>query len=137
MSDLKDVPQEPAGTLIIANPAAEATLVASIQRALDVVEAESQALRSGAAPDLRTFEYRKSQALLDLSRARQAIPANALGQDIRDMLGRLRGELTDNMNLLSRHLSAVKEIADLLAQSLLDADSDGTYDRPVPEFCHD
>jgi hypothetical protein len=124
-------------SLTLSNPVAEAILKASIHRALNVVEAETRALREGGGTDLKSFEYRKSQALLDLSRARQSVSSSALGQEIRDLLESLRIALKDNLQLLSRHLTAVKEIADLVAQSMLDADSDGTYARPFPEYHHD
>lgn len=126
--------KERGGALTLANPVGEATLIASIKRALDVVEAESRALRAGGGTDLKAFEYRKSQALLDLSRARQSVPSAVLGQNSKELLGHLRAALTDNMSLLSKHLSAVKEIADLVAQSMLEADSDGTYARPAPGY---
>jgi len=125
------------GSLTLSNPVAEAILKAAIHRALNVVEAETRALRDGGGTDLKAFEYRKSQALLDLSRARQSVSSTALGQEIRDLLESLRVSLKDNMQLLSRHLAAVKEIADLVAQSMLDAESDGTYARPMPECHHD
>lgn len=119
------------------NPAALTALIAAIRRALDVVEAETLTLRDNASADLKTFEHRKSQVLLDLERARQAVPAYALTEDIKELLERLRLALQDNMTLLFRHLSAVKEISDLVAQSMLDAESDGTYARPLPEAQHD
>lgn len=119
------------------NPAALTALMTAIRRALDVVEAETLALRDNASADLKVFEHRKSQVLLDLERARQAVPAYALTEDIKELLERLRLALQDNMTLLFRHLSAVKEISDLVAQSMLDAESDGTYARPLSETQHD
>ncbi|WP_346907391.1 hypothetical protein [uncultured Roseibium sp.] len=124
-------------SLTVSSPVAEAILKAAIHRALNVVEAETRALRDGGGTDLKSFEYRKSQALLDLSRARQTVSSTGLGQEIRDLLENLRLALKDNLLLLSRHLAAVKEIADLVAQNMLDADSDGTYARPFPEYLHD
>ncbi|MTI45902.1 hypothetical protein E1178_20045 [Roseibium hamelinense] len=110
-----------------------APLAAAIRRALDVVTSETVALRENPSTNLQSFEYRKSQALLDLTRARQAIPADALDSDIEDLLYQLRLALDDNMSLLSRHLNAVGEIAEMLAEAILEADSDGTYQQPIPE----
>lgn len=114
-----------------------APLAMAIRRALDIVTAETLALRDNPATDLRAFEYRKSQALLDLTRARQALPPEALDEDIEDLLRQLKLALDDNMTLLSRHLSAVGEIAEILADAILEAESDGTYAQPFLGGEHD
>ncbi|MTH98272.1 hypothetical protein [Roseibium sp. RKSG952] len=98
---------------------------------------ETLALRDNPATDVQQFEHRKSQALLDLTKARQSIPVEAFDADIEDLLKQLRLALDDNMSLLSRHLSAVGEITDMLAEVILEQDSDGTYQQIVPEPVND
>ncbi|ADZ72280.1 hypothetical protein SL003B_3861 [Polymorphum gilvum SL003B-26A1] len=107
-----------------------APLHAAIARAQAVVEAETEALRRRAGIDLKSFEYRKSQALLDLDRARRSLPSEGLDRRTSEQLGMLRMRLDENMALLSTHMSAVREIADVIAKAMLEADSDGTYSRP-------
>ncbi|WP_417669133.1 hypothetical protein [Roseibium sp.] len=117
--------------------AAVATLIATIRRALNAVRAETNALRSGNHSDLRAFEHRKSQALLDLGRARATLPPMLHDDEISELLSELKSELSENMTLLDHHMQAVREITDLLAKSMLEADSDGTYGQGQSGFGHD
>lgn len=49
----------------------------AVRRAIDAVRDETRALRADPTTDLKTFEYGKSQALLDLMRARALVaPVN-------------------------------------------------------------
>lgn len=117
--------------------AAVITLTAAIRRALDAVTLETEALRSGNQADLRTFEHRKSQALLDLARARASIPPLLHDEEIAGLLRQLKSALSANMALLEHHMKAVQEITELLARSMLEADSDGTYSRRLGGASHD
>ncbi|ALV26329.1 hypothetical protein ACVNHC_16950 [Pannonibacter sp. Q-1] len=107
------------------------TLIMAIIKAHTVVEAETEALREQGTADLRAFEFRKSQALLELARASRTLLAPG-GDGARDVavateLRRLRAALEANMQVLSLHLDAVREIAGMISQAMLEADSDGTY----------
>ncbi|WP_321340753.1 hypothetical protein [Breoghania sp.] len=104
-------------------------LFIAIQRANDAVTAETKALRQSVRVDLRDFERRKSQALLDLTRAGENLAEGPFGQDLAEQLGTLRSNLNDNMQLLSTHLHAVREISEMISRSLIEAESDGTYTR--------
>lgn len=114
----------------LTGPAGDA-LVAAISKAHAVVEAETRALRDQASLDLRAFEHRKSQALLELTRAsRGLLPAGVeslRGTPVAEELGRLREALDANMALLAKHLDAVREIAEVISRAMLEAESDGTY----------
>lgn len=102
-------------------------LLAAIDRVEAAVAAETDALRKRVAVDLREFDYRKSQALLDLTRAGRNLAAGPIDEAVVERLRKLRLGLDDNIQLLSTHLHAVREISELISQSMLDADSDGTY----------
>ncbi|MEI2385835.1 hypothetical protein [Breoghania sp. JC706] len=102
-------------------------LYVAIERANSAVVAETQALRNRAGVDLRDFERRKSQALLDLTRAGSTIGEGPADAALVERLGVLRGSLEDNMKLLSTHLRAVREISELISRALIEAESDGTY----------
>lgn len=111
------------------------TLIMAIVKAHAVVEAETAALREQGSADLRAFEFRKSQALLELARAsRTLLPPSGGGErDVAVMkeLTRLRSALEANMQVLSLHLDAVREIAGMISKAMLDAESDGTYSREI------
>ena len=106
-------------------------LVVAIERANAAVTAETQALRKRAGVDLRDFERRKSQALLDLTRAGRNIGEGPEDKALVEHLRKLRMSLDDNMRLLSTHLTAVREISEMISRSLIEADSDGTYSRQL------
>ena len=105
----------PNGLGVAAKPAegpavANVPLERAIERLEEVVDQETTALRSRAAIDLKDFNNRKSQGLLELNRA-------------------LRGfdKLDVNRAVLKTHLEAVREVATILADAIRDAESDGTY----------
>ena len=107
------------------------TLIMAIIKAHTVVEAETEALREQGTADLRAFEFRKSQALLELARASRTLLAPG-GDGARDVavateLRRLRAALDASRQVLALHLDAVREIAGMISQAMLEADSDGTY----------
>ena len=128
-----ETPLQPASAVAaVPQQATMMALTVAIKRTLSAVQAETQVLRSGEHGSLKTFEHRKSQALLDLARARASLPSQLQDEETSDLLQDLKEALADNMQLLAHHMKAVQEITELLAQSMLDADSDGTYSRRFP-----
>jgi hypothetical protein len=100
----------------------------TIQRLEEIVEQETAALRSRRAVDLKDFNDRKSQALLDMTRALRQIQAGAKpAAHVMDRLGELRVKLEVNRRVLQMHLEAVREVSATLADAIREADSDGTY----------
>jgi hypothetical protein len=125
--------QAPARTHSLGNAArpadgAPASLDRVIERLEEVVEQETAALRGRTAVDLKDFNTRKSQGLLELNRALRALDAGPAGDEaLRARLAGLRGKLDANRAVLEVHLAAVREVATALADAIRDADSDGTY----------
>ncbi|MBO9426809.1 MULTISPECIES: hypothetical protein [Stappiaceae] len=117
----------------VMNPAVSGPLVIAIDRAIEVVEAETQALRANPTTDLKPFEYRKSQALLDLTRARSLVPPSAYTEDVKDRLVDFKDVLKENVDLLTLHMNAVSEVVKMMSRTMLDQESDGTYAAPFPE----
>ncbi len=117
----------------VVNPAVSGPLVIAIDRAIEVVEAETQALRANPTTDLKPFEYRKSQALLDLTRARSLVPPSAYTEDVKDRLVDFKDVLKENVDLLTLHMNAVSEVVKMMSRTMLDQESDGTYAAPFPE----
>ena len=110
--------------------AASSAFERCIERLEDAVDQETAALRSRAATDLREFNNRKSQGLLELSRSvrhfQGAPPSNA----VLARLAGLREKLDVNKAVLKLHLEAVREVSTIMADAIRDAESDGTYSCP-------
>jgi hypothetical protein len=112
-------------------PPAYEMLIRAIERLEEVVEAETAALRKRASIDLKEFNNRKSQGLLDLSKALRSFP-NAQGDPlIVNLLVPLRAKLDDNCAVLKMHLDAVREISSVVAEVIRDSESDGTYTASI------
>src|SRR5262245_17845859 len=107
---------------------APASLDRVIERLEEVVEQETAALRGRTAVDLKDFNIRKSQGLLELNRALRGLDASPAGdKTLEARLAGLRAKLDANRAVLDVHLAAVREVATALADAIRDADSDGTY----------
>jgi hypothetical protein len=109
---------------------ASAGLGAPVDRAIEylgaIVDQETDALRTRAAIDLAEFNVRKNQGLLELNRALRMLDAGSAAS-IAARLASLRAKLDVNRVLLQTHLEAVREVASVVAQSIRDSESDGTY----------
>jgi flagellar biosynthesis/type III secretory pathway chaperone len=103
------------------------SLVHSLDRLEQVVDQETQALTEHREIDLQEVNRRKSRALLELTRIARAVQASGADPALSDRVARLHGKLVRNQELLRVHLAAVREIADLLAGVISEAESDGTY----------
>ena len=103
----------------------------AIQRLEEVVEQETAALRTRATIDLREFNNRKSQGLLDLNKALRVIDNAAADRGVAARLAQLRAKLDVNRAVLKMHLEAVREISTIVADTIRDADSDGTYSQSI------
>ena len=112
--------------------ASASTLVErAIERLEEVVDLETRALRSRVAVDLREFNNRKSQGLLELNRALRTPDGLAKDKAVLARLAGLRAKLDANRAVLKVHLEAVREIASVVADVIQDADSDGTYSQSI------
>ncbi|MEP3047880.1 MAG: hypothetical protein ABJL55_19080 [Roseibium sp.] len=110
-----------------------APLVVAVVRATDIVRDETETLRANPTSDLKSFEYRKSQALLDLTRARAMVPPASFSAELKECLTVFKFELDENMKLLLLHKDAVSEVVETMSRIMIDLESDGTYEAPFPE----
>lgn len=101
----------------------------AIERLEIVVDEETAALRSMASVDLKEFNNRKSQGLLELTRALRAFDGGEVEQVLRPQLESLRTKLETNQSVLKMHLEAVQEISTVMATAIRDIESDGTYSQ--------
>ncbi|MGI4764068.1 MAG: hypothetical protein ACRYGP_03215 [Janthinobacterium lividum] len=123
-------PVMPAMTMPSAPPSVSAFL-AVVDRVEAVLDAETQALTRQIPSDMTEFGNRKRQGLLEMSRALRAAVAEGPRADIRDRLTRFAAKLERNRTVLGAQLLAVREISDIIAQTLREAESDGTYSAPA------
>lgn len=115
-----------------ADVASANALLACIERLENVLDVENTALVERRDADLQECSRRKSRALLELTRIARAVPPAAIEPPARLGIGRLREKLLRNRDLLQIHISAVREVADLLARVIAETESDGTYSaRPA------
>lgn len=105
----------------------EAVLTQAINRLEAVLAGETIALRAGRQLDLGETSNRKNQSLLELTRIARGIEPGTMSDALRSRMGVLRERLEDNSQLLRLHMEATGEIAGIIARSMAEADSDGTY----------
>ena len=102
-------------------------LEVSIQRLEEIVEQETSALRMRQAIDLKAFNDRKSQALLELMRWLRTVQGVGASPTLAARIGSLKEKLAVNQAVLKLHLEAVREISTTLSDAIRHAESDGTY----------
>lgn len=99
----------------------------AIERLEILVDEETSALRSMDTANLKDFSNRKSQGLLELTRAMRTVQAGEVPQVLRPQLKSLRAKLEVNRSVLKMHVEAVQEVATVMASAIRDFESDGTY----------
>lgn len=104
----------------------------AMERIGAVIDSETAALREMRVVDLQDFNNRKSRGLLDLMRAIRALDGGRPDEVTAARLKVLKAKLETNQAALAMHLSAAKEITTLVAQTIRDSESDGTYSNRVP-----
>ncbi len=98
-----------------------------IDRLEEVVDQETAALRNRSHADLREFNNRKSQGLLELSRSLKFFQAAPPSNAVLERLAGLREKLDVNQAVLKLHLDAVREVSTIMSDAIRDSESDGTY----------
>jgi hypothetical protein len=103
----------------------------AIERLEEAVEQETAALHRRTSIDLKEFNDRKSQGLLELTRAMRHMEGSVPEPALMTRLAKLRAKLEINSAALKLHLDAVREISAVMADAMRDAESDGTYSRSI------
>ena len=101
-----------------------------LSRALALVDEESAALRECRPIDYGSMVARKNLIAYELEMLSQTARPFDLVAGARDQLASLRSKLHDNRALLDVHIGASREIAEILADLVRVAESDGTYHVP-------
>lgn len=106
----------------------------SIQRLEEIIDLETSALRNRQAIDLKEFNDRKSQALLELTRSLRAVQGTGPNPAVAERVAGLKTKLAINQAMLKIHLEAVREIATTLSDAIRHSDSDGTYTPAISAY---
>lgn len=111
------------------NLSAEAAvaLAGIVERIEATIDAETDAFSARRTIDLADINQRKRQGLLELSRLVPTLTAEVLDEAARARLARLSEKLEKNRRVLDVQLRAVREVADIIAATIRDAELDGTY----------
>ena len=111
--------------------AEDRNIVMTIERVKQVIDEDTQFLKSGDLTDVTKYSERKNRSLIELNRALKMIPRDPGAQErLAIYMQPLRAKLAENADLLSARLNAIREVADVIAGAIKDAQSDGTYLAP-------
>jgi hypothetical protein len=108
-------------------PIHSGSLSSIIRRIEDAIDLETSAISKDTNFDLAASNARKSRYLYELNRASSGLSPQHLSDEHRDGLLRLRGKLEINERTILAHMSAVKEVAELLQEAIQRSETDGTY----------
>ena len=100
---------------------------AVVDRLQGIVAAETDALDRRVPVDIGAVTRQKRQGLLELSRLMRAMPAVRQKDEVQARLAALAAALEHNQAVLDVQLRAVRGVAEIVAQVMRDAESDGTY----------
>lgn len=103
----------------------------AMQRVEKLIDRETEALRLRQPIDLKESNNGKSQALLEFTLAARALEGGQVDPEFARRLKNLRSKLELNQAVLRRHLEAVREVASVVADTIQDAEWDGTYSQHV------
>ena len=117
-----------ASPAVMVSPALAAFL-AIVERVEAVLDAETEVLTRNLPTDISDLGHRKRQGLLEMTRIMRTAASSGAQAEMRERLGRFSATLERNRAVLGTQLRAVREIADIIALTIRDAESDGTYSR--------
>jgi len=89
--------------------------------------AETKSISENVKFDFRQSGERKSRLLFELNRASRATDPRKLDAKCRAELGKLKLLLARNEEKIKVHLSAVREVSELMVKVIRKEEADGTY----------
>ena len=102
-----------------------------VDRLIELVNRETQALKANDWSGLTDFNRRKNQGLLELRRALHNHSDIDNGHVLQNRLRDLQSALRDNADMLQRHLDAARAVSQMISEAALAAQSDGTYSDTI------
>uniref|UniRef100_Q07SE9 Flagellar biosynthesis protein FlgN n=1 Tax=Rhodopseudomonas palustris (strain BisA53) TaxID=316055 RepID=Q07SE9_RHOP5 len=106
--------------------------LSAIERLKTTIDEETEKLEIRAATDFDGFSRRKNRGLLELTRAVRLAENGGVDPRLVPELTRLRASLVRNQAALQIHLDAVREVSAIIAKSIQEVESDGTYSLTGP-----
>jgi hypothetical protein len=101
--------------------------LSAIERLKATIDKETAKLEIREAVDFEAFSQRKNRGLLELTRAMRLPQGAGLDPRLAPQLADLRASLVRNQAALQIHLDAVREVSAIIAKSIQEVESDGTY----------
>ena len=130
LSAAGDEPQAPAQWL-----GTNSSTVSAIERLKATIDEETEKLELRSLVDFDGFSQRKNRGLLELTRAVRLTQGAEADPRVVAHLTRLRASLVRNQAALQMHLDAVREVSAIIAKSIQEVESDGTYSMIGPGRC--
>jgi len=145
--------QEPAGTDLLILPDQEldaagdepqaspqwigtnSSTLSAIERLKATIDEETEKLELRSLVDFDGFSQRKNRGLLELTRAVRLTQGAEADPRVVAHLTQLRASLVRNEAALQMHLDAVREVSAIIAKSIQEVESDGTYSMIGPGRC--
>ena len=107
----------------------------AIERLKATIDEETEKLELRSLVDFDGFSQRKNRGLLELTRAVRLTQGAEADPRVVAHLTRLRASLVRNQAALQMHLDAVREVSAIIAKSIQEVESDGTYSMIGPVRC--
>jgi hypothetical protein len=107
----------------------------AIERLKATIDEETEKLEIRVTADLDGFSQRKNRGLLELTRAVRLSQSDEVDPRLVPQLARLRASLVKNQAALQVHLDAVREVTAIIARSIQEVESDGTYSQAGSRRC--
>jgi hypothetical protein len=107
----------------------------AIERLKATIDEETEKLELRSLVDFDGFSQRKNRGLLELTRAVRLTQGAEADPRVVAHLTRLRASLVRNQAALQMHLDAVREVSAIIAKSIQEVESDGTYSMIGPGRC--
>jgi hypothetical protein len=101
--------------------------LSAIERLRTTIDEETEKLETRSPVDFSAFSQRKNRGLLELTRAMRLTQGAAGDPRVAPHLTGLRSSLIRNRTALQIHLDAVREVSAIIARSIQEVESDGTY----------
>ena len=105
----------------------QSSLHTVIARLGKFIELETEQIQTEKNFNFGASSEKKSRLLFELNRASRGIDFAALDKSVLNELARLKQALARNEARIKAHLSAVREVSDIMVNILKNEEADGTY----------
>ena len=109
----------------------QSSLHTVIARLGTFIELETDQIQSEKNFDFGASSEKKSRLLFELNRACRGLDFTQLDRAVLTELSRLKRALARNEARIKAHLSAVREVSDLMVTILKNEEADGTYGEMI------